>query len=60
MMKMRKVGKSGGYLIGQIVLKKMVNSLSVKTIKTFYMRRWLRTLPLFYFVLIILVFVANT
>ena len=48
-----------GYLIGQIVLKKMVNSLSVKTIKTFYMRRWLRTLPLFYFVLIILVFVAN-
>ncbi len=48
-----------GYLIGQIVLKKMVNSLSVKTIKTFYMRRWLRTLPLFYLVLIILVVMAN-
>jgi peptidoglycan/LPS O-acetylase OafA/YrhL len=44
-----------GFLIGGILIKKFQNSdsLGVKTIGNFWMRRWFRTLPNYYLILII-------
>lgn len=46
-----------GYLIGQILFKNLIYNLSFQEIKVFYLRRWLRTLPLYYVVLSILVII---
>lgn len=42
-----------GFLIGQILLKDYQELKSYSFIKTFWIRRWLRTLPLYFLVLII-------
>jgi len=45
-----------GYLIGGILLKQFQKnnfSLNFEGIKTFWMRRWLRTLPNYYFILLV-------
>jgi peptidoglycan/LPS O-acetylase OafA/YrhL len=45
-----------GYLIGGILLKQFQKnnfSLSFEAIKTFWIRRWLRTLPNYYFILLV-------
>src|SRR3989339_224630 len=48
-----------GFLIGQTILVKIASSFSFKQIKTFYLRRFLRIIPLYYFILISLIFVDN-
>jgi len=48
-----------GYLIGQIILRDTVPKIKHNGIKVFYAKRWLRTLPLYYLILIILI-VLNT
>lgn len=45
-----------GFLIGSILLKNA--SYSFKTLKVFFIRRWLRTLPAYGFVLILLLFLS--
>ena len=45
-----------GLLIGQIFLKNHVEQINFKSTYYFWMRRWLRTLPLYYLVLIIRIF----
>lgn len=42
-----------GFLIGQIFFREFDGPLSFKNLKTFWYRRWLRTLPLYYLVLLI-------
>ncbi len=42
-----------GFLIGQILIKLFLKSFSFDDIKRFWMRRWLRTLPLYYLILTI-------
>lgn len=44
-----------GYLIGQIVLQDTIPHIKHHSIKNFYIRRWLRTLPLYYCILIFLI-----
>lgn len=44
-----------GFLIGRILLTQFQHHISTDTIKIFYIRRWFRTLPLYYFLLIIFV-----
>jgi len=41
-----------GFLIGQILIKDFNNGGTIKTILTFWKRRWYRTLPMYYLVLI--------
>jgi len=48
-----------GFLIGQTILVKIAPSFSFKQIKTFYLRRFLRIMPLYYFILISLILVDN-
>lgn len=48
-----------GYLIGLIFLRKVLPVLSVQRIITFYIRRWLRTLPLYFIILAILIILTN-
>ncbi|SEN95180.1 acyltransferase [Paenibacillus sp. OV219] len=38
-----------GFLIGRILLKDIVENGSLSGLKQFYLRRWFRTLPLYYF-----------
>src|SRR3989344_3904337 len=45
-----------GYLIGSIIIKKIINGGSVKELFNFYKRRWLRTLPLYFLVVFLLLF----
>ena len=45
-----------GFLIGQIIIRDVLQKPSTKSLITFYQRRWLRTLPLYYMVLLLLVF----
>lgn len=40
-----------GFLIGNILLKQLDKGLDIGALKTFYIRRWLRTLPLYYIIL---------
>jgi peptidoglycan/LPS O-acetylase OafA/YrhL len=40
-----------GFLIGQIFIRELTQSLTLQTIKTFWIRRWFRTLPLFFIVI---------
>lgn len=40
-----------GFLIGRILLTQFQHHISKDTIKVFYIRRWFRTLPLYYFLL---------
>lgn len=47
-----------GFLIGKIILNSLVENLSLNSLKTFYIRRWFRTLPL-YFLVIFLVAIVN-
>ncbi|GAL86431.1 hypothetical protein CIN01S_02_00700 [Sporocytophaga myxococcoides] len=44
-----------GFLIGQILIKTLHTGLSMKALYAFWIRRWFRTLPNYYFILIILV-----
>lgn len=43
-----------GYLIGNILIRSLQKDFSKKTIVTFWKRRWLRTLPAYFFVLCLL------
>lgn len=45
-----------GFLIGQIIIRDVLQNPSTRNLLTFYKRRWLRTLPLYYMVLLLLVF----
>lgn len=42
-----------GFLIGNILLRDFENLEGVKTVKTFWARRWFRTLPLYYLALVV-------
>lgn len=42
-----------GFLIGKILLKEIVENGSWKSLFRFYVRRWFRTLPLYFFVLLV-------
>jgi len=42
-----------GFLIGKILIKLFSNGINALTIRTFYIRRWLRTLPLYYLALFV-------
>jgi peptidoglycan/LPS O-acetylase OafA/YrhL len=44
-----------GFLIGHILVKNFDQSLSLSTLQTFYKRRWLRTLPLYYLLLVVMI-----
>lgn len=44
-----------GFLIGRMILTTFVPDMSHHTIKKFYLRRWFRTLPLYYFLLILFI-----
>ncbi|WP_162463289.1 acyltransferase family protein [Paenibacillus psychroresistens] len=41
-----------GFLIGRILLQDIVESGSFSGLKNFYLRRWFRTLPLYYFAVV--------
>jgi peptidoglycan/LPS O-acetylase OafA/YrhL len=45
-----------GFLIGNILIKDAVGGLTGASVKRFYLRRWFRTLPLYYLVLFLKVF----
>jgi len=47
-----------GFLIGQIIIRDILENPSYKNLFTFYKRRWLRTLPLYYLVLILMIIIA--
>lgn len=42
-----------GFLIGQILIKNFSKSLTTKSVLDFWVRRWFRTLPLYYLVIIL-------
>lgn len=44
-----------GYLIGGILLKSIYNKEATFKISIFWMRRWMRTLPAYFFILILLI-----
>ena len=48
-----------GFLIGQILLRDVINIPSAYSIISFYIRRWFRTLPAYYLVLIVFVIASN-
>jgi peptidoglycan/LPS O-acetylase OafA/YrhL len=48
-----------GFLIGQIVLRDLITGINRQKIVTFYIRRWLRTLPLYYIVLVFFIIASN-
>ena len=50
-----------GFLIGQILLKTFTRELNFKSILDFWMRRWLRTIPVYYLVIIVkFLFIDNS
>jgi peptidoglycan/LPS O-acetylase OafA/YrhL len=44
-----------GFLIGKILIKNMEREFTIKSLYTFWYRRWMRTLPAYFFILIILI-----
>lgn len=46
-----------GFLIGKILINLYQQGLNTSNIKNFYIRRWFRTLPLYYLVLLINIFI---
>jgi peptidoglycan/LPS O-acetylase OafA/YrhL len=49
-----------GFLIGKILIDLASNGLNIKSVFDFWVRRWLRTIPLYYLVLIIrMIFLSN-
>ncbi|WP_459479413.1 acyltransferase family protein [Clostridium saccharoperbutylacetonicum] len=49
-----------GFLIGKIIINSLVKNPSVNSLKEFYMRRWFRTLPLYYLVLFLVSIINHT
>ncbi|HSW88549.1 MAG TPA: acyltransferase [Candidatus Saccharimonadales bacterium] len=47
-----------GFLIGKILLTSFGEGSSHHAIKNFYIKRWFRTLPLYYFLLVIFIIIA--
>lgn len=45
-----------GYLIGSIIIKKVIQTRSIKELFNFYIRRWFRTLPLYFLITFFLLF----
>lgn len=43
-----------GFLVGGIALKAFERNMDARGLRDFYLRRWLRTLPAYYFVLVVL------
>lgn len=48
-----------GFLIGKILIREVYENGSVQVLKRFYLRRWLRTLPVYYLVVAILIMFFN-
>lgn len=48
-----------GFLIGQILIRELAATMSLGSVLHFYSRRWLRTLPAYYLILIILLIFTN-
>lgn len=48
-----------GFLIGKIALKTFAHGGTIKKLFSFYIRRWFRTLPLYYFLLTGFIIVSN-
>ncbi len=48
-----------GYLIGGIIIKKFRGDIGFRGLLNFWIRRWFRTLPLYYIVLTILILIYN-
>ena len=48
-----------GFLIGRILLEEVLQDRSWRSLRRFYVRRWLRTLPPYYLVLALLPFVGR-
>lgn len=48
-----------GFLIGQIVINKLSANINFKNLLNFYSRRWFRTLPVYYLMLITLIVGSN-
>jgi peptidoglycan/LPS O-acetylase OafA/YrhL len=48
-----------GFLIGKILIREIYENGSVHGLKRFYLRRWLRTLPVYYLVVAILIMFFN-
>lgn len=46
-----------GFLIGQILLKEVSKEISIKSMMTFWKRRWFRTLPMYYLILLLKILV---
>jgi len=49
-----------GFLIGQILIKQAKIELSFKSIKEFWVKRWMRTLPLYYLILLLRILYDST
>lgn len=47
-----------GFLIGKILLRSFGPVMTFKNVTRFYLRRWYRTLPLYYFLLILFIIIA--
>ena len=43
-----------GFLIGQILIRLLDNGIQFKSLVNFWYRRWMRTLPAYFFILIII------
>ncbi|NAS19908.1 acyltransferase family protein [Clostridium butyricum] len=48
-----------GFLIGKIIINELVDNPCMDSLKNFYVRRWFRTLPLYYLVLFLVSFINN-
>lgn len=46
-----------GFLIGRIIIKQIVEKPSLSNLLTFYKRRWFRTLPLYFLLVVILILI---
>jgi peptidoglycan/LPS O-acetylase OafA/YrhL len=44
-----------GFLIGNIIIREIVENGTIKSLFNFYIRRWFRTLPLYYLVVVFLI-----
>ncbi|MEI6101223.1 MAG: acyltransferase [Eubacteriales bacterium] len=49
-----------GFLIGRIIIQNLVENPTGATLKNFYIRRWFRTLPLYYLILVVKSIVTHT
>lgn len=48
-----------GFLIGQILLREFVGQMSSMLLKRFYIRRWFRTIPLYYALLFVFIVASS-